>query len=479
MSGDANWIIDDGTYNTLDGTPMSFGSSAIGDNQMACFAVSVYHTHSTRVDFDRKVSSEPGDALRFYIDGVLQDSWSGELPWEYLSYQAGSGLHNYQWCYEKNSSVSAGNDAAWIDHLVFSTAPTDLTVNISQASSDGQNVTIDYIVSNTTAIVGPFSVQFWSDAPGLPAMGDLGEVSIDIDGLAVGASVSGSVLIPNTAASGTAYAIVDSEGAMAIAESNYNNRSSDAWVITLPEFDIRFYSISSNGTEVIVDYEITNTGTRDAAAVYVDFWSDPATVPIVGDTGEVSVFPTGLRVGARIRDTIVIPNTGASGVVYAVVDTINAVSEFDESNNVFYGGVWNIPPSVPLVYNFESGVVPSELSLSGAADWTVDVANGAGGSATSLVSGAIDRFEASCISIIVLDSSSISFDYKVSSEQGGDFLRFYIDDVEQDTWSGLLPWANASYVVTPGLHEYYWCYNKDGTVVDNADSVWIDNININ
>jgi len=74
------------------------------------------------VSFKVKISSEPTyDVLRFYIDGVLQQSWSGTAiaTWQASSsFPVSPGPHTLKWAYEKDGSVSVGMDAAYIDALV-------------------------------------------------------------------------------------------------------------------------------------------------------------------------------------------------------------------------------------------------------------------------------------------------------------------------------------------------------------------------
>ncbi|MFZ5483236.1 MAG: S8 family serine peptidase [Pseudomonadota bacterium] len=73
------------------------------------------------ISFARKVSSESGwDFLRFYIDGVQQAQWSGEVAWGVVSFPISAGVHELKWQYEKDSICCvAGADAAWIDALVL------------------------------------------------------------------------------------------------------------------------------------------------------------------------------------------------------------------------------------------------------------------------------------------------------------------------------------------------------------------------
>lgn len=83
------------------------------------------------ISFYRKVSSEPGmDFLRFYIDGVLMDEWSGNSNWEYVSYQVRPGTHIFKWAYEKNEGLSMGYDGGYIDYIVFPSGNLSGSLNV-------------------------------------------------------------------------------------------------------------------------------------------------------------------------------------------------------------------------------------------------------------------------------------------------------------------------------------------------------------
>lgn len=70
----------------------------------------------------------------------------------------------------------------------------------------------------------------------------------------------------------------------------------------------------------------------------------------------------------------------------------------------------------------------------------------------------------------------ISFWYKVSSESGHDFLRFFIDGQEMDKWSGGTGWQKVIYRVPAGKHTFTWTYTKDSSGSQGKDTAWIDDI---
>ncbi|MDO9257690.1 MAG: C25 family cysteine peptidase [Bacteroidales bacterium] len=78
----------------------------------------------------------------------------------------------------------------------------------------------------------------------------------------------------------------------------------------------------------------------------------------------------------------------------------------------------------------------------------------------------------------VLVDDTISFYRKVSSENGYDFLRFYIDGNEINSWSGNKDWAKVSYPVSAGSHRLSWIYEKDEATSAGLDAAWIDYIQL-
>ena len=68
--------------------------------------------------FDLRVSSEADwDFISFFIDGVQQQQWSGEVGWSTFSFPVTAGPHSMEWRYSKDASVSMGFDAGFIDNI--------------------------------------------------------------------------------------------------------------------------------------------------------------------------------------------------------------------------------------------------------------------------------------------------------------------------------------------------------------------------
>ena len=73
-------------------------------------------------------------------------------------------------------------------------------------------------------------------------------------------------------------------------------------------------------------------------------------------------------------------------------------------------------------------------------------------------------------------TDNITYFRKVSSEDGYDFFKFYIDDIEMDSQTGSTNWSQASFPVNPGTHTFKFSYQKDSAVIGGSDCAWVDNI---
>ena len=75
------------------------------------------------------------------------------------------------------------------------------------------------------------------------------------------------------------------------------------------------------------------------------------------------------------------------------------------------------------------------------------------------------------------NNDSLSFWYKVSSEENYDWFTFSVDNVEKLNVSGIMTdWERASFPVAAGTHTYKFSYSKDMSSTGGSDCVWIDDI---
>src|SRR6201999_3735218 len=83
------------------------------------------------------------DFLHFYINGVEQDSISGEVDWTLKSFPVSAG-DLLRWEYTKDPDCcSGGLDAGFLDEVSFGTVPVTITTNpFDQTNYPGYNVAL-------------------------------------------------------------------------------------------------------------------------------------------------------------------------------------------------------------------------------------------------------------------------------------------------------------------------------------------------
>ena len=113
--GDSPWFSQTSTILT-NGSAAQSGK--IGNSQTSWIDATV--TGPGSLSFAWKVSSESSyDYLSFSMDGTWQNEISGEVNWAASSYYIPGGIHTLRWNYSKDESYSDGQDAAWLDQVIF------------------------------------------------------------------------------------------------------------------------------------------------------------------------------------------------------------------------------------------------------------------------------------------------------------------------------------------------------------------------
>ncbi|MCK4764542.1 MAG: PKD domain-containing protein [Candidatus Aminicenantes bacterium] len=117
------------------------------------------------------------------------------------------------------------------------------------------------------------------------------------------------------------------------------------------------------------------------------------------------------------------------------------------------------------------------FSLSGNGDWfpqtTTTYFDGDAAESANIVDSQTTTMETT-----ISGKTSVKFYWKVSSESNYDYLRFYIDGVEQDSISGTVNWAQKTYTVSSGAHTLKWSFTKDGSVSSGSDCGWVDKVEL-
>ncbi|HRY18212.1 MAG TPA: S8 family serine peptidase [Candidatus Competibacteraceae bacterium] len=217
-------------------------SGVISDNQ-----VSELHTSITgpgTLTFQWRVSSEPGyDYLEFQIDGVLQFRISGASERQTRTITIGAGTHEVRWVYRKDSAISVGEDAGWVDAVIFTPTQSSLpNLTVTQAGSPangtpGGMIEVSATVANQgDATAGSFSLAFLlSDDPVITFSDTTTGWGCSFDSLAGGAAktCSGEISIPATLEPGVYYlgAYADLNGEVTESDETNNGQAADNQIV--------------------------------------------------------------------------------------------------------------------------------------------------------------------------------------------------------------------------------------------------------
>ena len=116
-AGHKPWIVSSG--NAFEGMYATH-SGQLTHSQYSQLFIEATVAGNDSISFYRKVSSEEYfDFLNFRINDYVVGAWSGEKDWERVVFHLPPGPTTFRWEYRKDQSISAGEDKAWIDYIVF------------------------------------------------------------------------------------------------------------------------------------------------------------------------------------------------------------------------------------------------------------------------------------------------------------------------------------------------------------------------
>ena len=154
FSGASDWSIDflnasSGSYSARSGL---LSDAESGQNITSDLLLSITTVEDGSISFSKKTSCEDVgsssgnyyDYLAFYIDGVEQDKWAGESDWSNASFTVSAGEHDLMWSFNKDQAVAEGNDAVWIDNIVFPPCENSFSV-LGDLNSDGAINVLDVV----------------------------------------------------------------------------------------------------------------------------------------------------------------------------------------------------------------------------------------------------------------------------------------------------------------------------------------------
>lgn len=113
-----------------------------------------------------------------------------------------------------------------------------------------------------------------------------------------------------------------------------------------------------------------------------------------------------------------------------------------------------------------------------ASTWAAQIRETHDGNAAAQ-SGLIKDNQQSVLQTTITGPGTLTFWWKVSSEEGFDFLKFYLDELivfPKTSISGETDWQQQSFAISSGTHTVRWSYAKDGSVSDGRDAGWVDEV---
>ena len=222
------------------------------------------------------------------------------------------------------------------------------------------------------------------------------------------------------------------------------------------------------GEFATLTFRITNEGHYKAESPTVALTNDEGYVRIITPEVNADDIPVGSSAEVSF-DLFVEFIAGVSPFIHL---TLQATTK---------GLVENLVYACPVGFveeSFESGdFEPGFWTNDPYHPWTIDSTMAYHGD-YSVKSGNISHNEMTMLSFTYtsLDLGYLSFVCRVSTENNYDWLTFFIDGLEQGSWSGEHNWTEHSFKVFPGRHTFTWRYTKDYSVDGGMDAVWIDYI---
>lgn len=169
---------------------------------------------------------------------------------------------------------------------------------------------------------------------------------------------------------------------------------------------------------------------------------------------------------------------GPTGLIYGSVAAVGSYPVTIHATNSLGGGTETITLNVGTVTQGLADVLdaPSQtFTTSGDLPWVPQELYSSDG-VNAARSGAIDNLQQSVMTTQVTGPCKVVFYWGVSSEADYDFLRFHIDDVEQDAISGEVGWTRKGFLVPAGTHTLKWAYIKDDFTAAGLDSGFVDRL---
>jgi subtilisin-like proprotein convertase family protein len=161
------------------------------------------------------------------------------------------------------------------------------------------------------------------------------------------------------------------------------------------------------------------------------------------------------------------PTTAGSTVITLIV------SNPDGSDSAALFINIQAPGSGPLAQGLDTTEYIFEIS--GTGEWLLDTSTSVDGF-DSVGSSNISDDGSATFSTTITGPGLFTFAWKVSSEEGYDFLSVSLDGKEQSSISGDVDWTETDIISPEGDHTVSWTYEKDFLDTIGSDKGWVDHL---
>ena len=427
LSGDAEWFgLQETTLLMLSASYAESG--LLGHNQSACLTRSLSVTNApAKLEFEWSVSSEENaDYLKFYVDSDANDgtenylevrSISGDVDEEVEYVLGANAVYSLRWCYEKNASGEGGLDRARLK----------AEVNLLGSSVESfPSLNAISTVAETEAL----------DLPASPPL-----------------SLTNPAPRPSDSAPTTAWfgqTETTNDGDDALQSASLLHEQSSCFEIPVTGIaELRFY------------WKVDSQENSDHLRFYVDN-TQRAEISGNVDWRQYRRFFTG-SASRSLKWCYEKDVSGASGADHGWIDQLE----------IFY---FPTPEEALDLPSGQTVTLTRDDDLLESANWFGQRGVSSDGT-DALESGAIPDDKSTCFRTEVNGPVTVSFYWKVSSEDGYDELKFYVDSTLGNDISGELDWREVIHNLSDS-REYVlrWCYNKDGYGSDGEDTGWVDRL---
>jgi len=241
------------------------------------------------------------------------------------------------------ATITATSDTISGTANIAPVSSVDLVIDRLKATPNlavpGQVVTVTATVRNQgITAAANFQIDLYKNLLTKPTVGQVGDVTCNVATLAAGATTTCTDTVSYDAA-GFYSAQVDTMNA--VAESNETNNLRGPILVRMKLPDLRIVRLKAStttptvGTPVTLTATVMNLSLVNAGAFEIDFYNNLASAPSVSQVGDVTCAVSGLAKLASTTCTGTVTYTAPGTYqIWAQADTLNAVAETKEGNNV-------------------------------------------------------------------------------------------------------------------------------------------------